>query len=78
MSTRQNSSEQDQQPDSGGSPILRFFLKAGLFCVGLGLCGALLAGMALALALPNLPDLHAMTGLPAARAAARPTRPTAC
>ena len=60
MSKRQNSSKQDQ-PASSGSPILRFFVKTGILLGGLGLCGALLAGMALALAWPNLPDLHAMT-----------------
>jgi penicillin-binding protein 1A len=40
---------------------LRFFVKLGIFCGGLVLCGLLLGGMALALAWPNLPDLHAMT-----------------
>src|SRR5690606_14093032 len=44
-----------------GSPLLRFFVKAGILFAGLGLCGVLLIGMALALAWPNLPDLHAMT-----------------
>ncbi len=38
----------------------RFVLKAGIFAVGLGLCGALLMSLALALAWPNLPDLSAM------------------
>jgi penicillin-binding protein, 1A family len=48
--------------DAGSrSPILRFFVKAGILFAGLGLCGVLLVGMALALAWPNLPDLHAMT-----------------
>jgi len=60
MSKRQNSPKQDQ-PARRGSPILRFFVKTGILLLGLGLCGALLAGMALALAWPNLPDLHAMT-----------------
>ncbi|ARP97052.1 penicillin-binding protein 1A [Bordetella genomosp. 13] len=60
MSKRQNSSKQDQ-PAHGGSPILRFFVKTGILLGGLALCGVLLAGMALALAWPNLPDLHAMT-----------------
>jgi len=40
---------------------LRFFVKMGIFCGGIALCGILLGGMALALAWPNLPDLHAMT-----------------
>ncbi len=35
-------------------------LKTALFLGGLGLCGALLLGLALALAWPNLPDLSAM------------------
>ncbi|HEY0294270.1 MAG TPA: PBP1A family penicillin-binding protein [Bordetella sp.] len=61
MSTRQNSSKQDPQPASGGSWILRFFLKTAIFFGGLGLCVVLLAAMGMALAWPNLPDLHAMT-----------------
>src|SRR5690554_1537353 len=38
----------------------RFFLKSAVFLAGLGLCGALLGALALALAWPNLPDLTAM------------------
>ena len=60
MSKPQNSSKKDK-PVSSGSPILRFFVKTGIFFAGLFLCGVLLAGMALALAWPNLPDLNAMT-----------------
>ncbi|MFJ3462514.1 penicillin-binding protein 1A [Achromobacter spanius] len=60
MSKPQNSSKKDK-PASSGSPILRFFVKTGIFFAGLFLCGVLLAGMALALAWPNLPDLNAMT-----------------
>ncbi len=41
--------------------FLRFLVKTGIFFGGLALCGLVLAGMALALAWPNLPDLHAMT-----------------
>jgi len=48
-------------PPSSGSPILRFFVKSAIFVGGIGLCGVLLTGMALALAWPNLPDLNAMT-----------------
>ncbi len=55
MSKPQNSSKKDK-PASSGSPILRFFVKTGIFFAGLFLCGVLLAGMALALAWPNLPD----------------------
>ncbi|HUH60119.1 MAG TPA: PBP1A family penicillin-binding protein [Candidimonas sp.] len=40
--------------------VARFFLKSALFVAGLGLCGALLGSLALALAWPNLPDLGAM------------------
>ncbi|CAB3815471.1 PBP1A family penicillin-binding protein [Achromobacter mucicolens] len=60
MSKPQNSSKKDK-PASSGSPILRFFVKTGILFAGLFLCGVLLAGMALALAWPNLPDLNAMT-----------------
>ncbi|MBO1014172.1 PBP1A family penicillin-binding protein [Achromobacter sp. SD115] len=60
MSKPQNSSKKDK-PAKSGSPILRFFVKTGIFFAGLFLCGVLLAGMALALAWPNLPDLNAMT-----------------
>ena len=38
----------------------RFLLKTTVFFAGLGLCGALLGSLALALAWPNLPDLSAM------------------
>ncbi len=48
-------------PARSGSPVLRFFAKSAIFIGGLGLCGVLLTGMALALAWPNLPDLNAMT-----------------
>ncbi len=41
--------------------IGRFIFKAAIFCVGIGLCVGLLGALALALAWPNLPDLHAMT-----------------
>lgn len=39
----------------------RFILKAVVFAAGLGLCGALLGALALALAWPNLPNLSALT-----------------
>lgn len=60
MSKSQKSSKK-ASPQTTGSPILRFFVKMGIFCGGIALCGILLGGMALALAWPNLPDLHAMT-----------------
>ncbi|WP_459616225.1 penicillin-binding protein 1A [Bordetella sp. 2513F-2] len=60
MSTRPNSSR-PAPPAKNGSPVLRFFVKTGILFLGLAACGVLLAGMALALAWPNLPDLHAMT-----------------
>lgn len=44
-----------------GSFLVRFFLKLTILFSGLALCAALLLGMALALAWPNLPDLNAMT-----------------
>lgn len=43
-----------------GSRLGRFFIKIAAFFAGLGLCGALLVSLALALAWPNLPDLSAM------------------
>lgn len=39
----------------------RFLMKTAVLFAGLGLAGALLVGLALALAWPNLPELHAMT-----------------
>ena len=54
--------DDDQTPDKPkGSFLIRFFLKFTILSAGLALCGALLLGMALALAWPNLPDLNAMT-----------------
>jgi penicillin-binding protein 1A len=61
MSKPQTPPSKKEKPDSSGSPFFRFFLKLGIFFGGLALCGLLLGGMALALAWPNLPDLHAMT-----------------
>lgn len=43
-----------------GSWLRRFILKLFVLFAGLGLCGALLITLALALAWPNLPDLNAM------------------
>src|SRR5690625_2644719 len=43
-----------------GSWLGRFIIKAAAFFAGLGLCGALLLTLALALAWPNLPDLSSM------------------
>lgn len=42
------------------SRLSRFLIKSAIFFAGLGLCGALLGALALALAWPNLPDLTAM------------------
>lgn len=42
------------------SRVSRFLIKSAVFVAGLGLCGALLGALALALAWPNLPDLTAM------------------
>src|SRR5690554_1625801 len=43
-----------------GSWLGRFIIKAVALVAGLGLCGALLITLSLALAWPNLPDLSAM------------------
>lgn len=43
-----------------GSWLGRFLFKSVVFVAGLGLCGAILGSLALALAWPNLPDLSAM------------------
>ncbi|NDY82505.1 PBP1A family penicillin-binding protein [Orrella sp. NBD-18] len=53
--------DRDDSDKPQGSRILRFFLKLTILGAGLLACGALLGGMALALAWPNLPDLNAMT-----------------
>jgi penicillin-binding protein 1A len=49
-----------QKPPAGRSWFTRLILKAIVLFAGLGLCGALLMSLALALAWPNLPDLTAM------------------
>ncbi|MFY4031460.1 transglycosylase domain-containing protein, partial [Achromobacter insolitus] len=59
MSTPQQSSA-----TPGGKPGLpwkRLLIKAGVAAAGAAVCGAVLLGLALALAWPSLPDLHAMT-----------------
>jgi len=53
-------------PRPDGTParptfLRRFVVKAAVFAVGAGLCGLIALGLALALAYPSLPDLHAMT-----------------
>ena len=53
--------DQDNSDKPQGSRFLRFLLKLTILGAGLVACGALLGGMALALAWPNLPDLNAMT-----------------
>ena len=55
--------DDDDLPDEKprGSFLVRFLLKLSILSAGLALCGALLFGMAMALAWPNLPDLNAMT-----------------
>ena len=54
--------DEDQTADKPkGSFLVRFLLKLTILSAGLALSGALLLGMALALAWPNLPDLNAMT-----------------
>jgi penicillin-binding protein 1A len=58
MSSTDTSTSKSTGPS--GSLLGRFVVKAAVFMVGLGLCGALLGSLALALAWPNLPDLSAM------------------
>ncbi|MFC4274497.1 penicillin-binding protein 1A [Achromobacter aloeverae] len=41
--------------------LRRFVVKAAILAVGAGLCGLVALALALALAWPSLPDLHAMT-----------------
>ena len=53
--------DEPEDNKASGSPVLRFFLKLTILGAGLAACAALLVGMALALAWPNLPDLNAMT-----------------
>jgi len=57
-----SSSTNSPKGNSGAthSWLARFMLKAAIFVAGLGVCGALLISLALALAWPNLPDLSAM------------------
>ncbi|MER1966712.1 PBP1A family penicillin-binding protein [Castellaniella sp. GW247-6E4] len=57
MSSQKQSSS---APSPARSWLSRFILKSVVFVAGLGLCGALLGTLALALAWPNLPDLSAM------------------
>ncbi len=54
------SSQKQSSPAPARSWLSRFILKSVVFVAGLGLCGALLGTLALALAWPNLPDLSAM------------------
>ncbi len=49
-----------QKAPAARSWFTRLVLKAIVLFTGLGLCGALLMSLALALAWPNLPDLTAM------------------
>jgi penicillin-binding protein 1A len=59
MSTPQQSSA-----TPGGKPGLpwkRILVKAGVAAGGVAVCGGIALGLALALAWPSLPDLHAMT-----------------
>ncbi len=44
-----------------GFPWKRHLVKAGIAAAGVAVCGAVALGLALALAWPSLPDLHAMT-----------------
>ena len=57
MSTDNQSSD---KTSTSPSRLRRFLIKASVLIAGLGLSGALLGTLALALAWPNLPDLSAM------------------
>lgn len=59
MSSSSKSAKKDTRAASG-SWMRRFFIKAVVLCIGLGLCGVMLGALALALAWPNLPNLSAM------------------
>ncbi len=50
-------------PPDGKSrfPTKRTFIKGSVIIAGLGVCALVALGLALALAWPSLPDLHAMT-----------------
>lgn len=61
MSQTKNTPSKKSPPAKHGSAFLRFIVKSAVLLGGFALCGVLLGGMALALAWPNLPDLHAMT-----------------
>jgi len=60
-STDQRDDDEPDEPKRRGSRIIGFFLKLAILSAGLALCAALLFGMALALAWPNVPELTAMT-----------------
>ncbi|MEI2417162.1 penicillin-binding protein 1A [Orrella sp. JC864] len=60
-SSRSRRASGEQPAPATGSRLGRFLIKTSILLAGLGLCGVLLVGMALALAWPNLPDLNAMT-----------------
>ena len=59
MSTPQQSSA--NPGGKSGLPWKRILVKTGIVAAGVGACGAVVLGLALALAWPSLPDLHAMT-----------------
>ncbi len=54
------SSSKSTRKSTSGTWLGRLLIKSAVFFAGLGLCGALLGTLALALAWPNLPDLSAM------------------
>ncbi len=59
MSTPQQSTASPS--GKSGLPWKRILVKAALVVAGAGLCASVMLGLALALAWPSLPDLHAMT-----------------
>jgi penicillin-binding protein 1A len=53
--------KQTDSPKGSGFRLSRLAIKAALFLAGLGACGVIALCLAIALAWPSLPDLHAMT-----------------
>jgi penicillin-binding protein 1A len=53
--------KQADSPKGSGFRLSRLAIKAALFLAGLGACGVIALCLAIALAWPSLPDLHAMT-----------------
>ncbi|WP_082988105.1 PBP1A family penicillin-binding protein [Bordetella bronchialis] len=59
--TNHPQSKQPQPRDKSGFSLSRLAIKAAIIAGGLGACGLIALCLAIALAWPSLPDLHAMT-----------------